>query len=83
MLTQLSETEPFTIRELCIFYRHFVYTYVDIRTYPCRCMQKVFKDAFKKAKINKEVGIDGLRYSFATGPTHRHLHESTAAILTL
>jgi integrase/recombinase XerD len=34
--------------------------------YSSRSAQKVFKDALKKAKINKEVGIHGLRHSFAT-----------------
>jgi site-specific recombinase XerD len=31
-----------------------------------RSAQQVFKNAMKKAKINKEVGIHGLRHSFAT-----------------
>jgi integrase/recombinase XerD len=34
--------------------------------YSTRSAQKVFKDALKKAKINKDVGIHGLRHSFAT-----------------
>ncbi|RYE30530.1 MAG: integrase [Sphingobacteriaceae bacterium] len=34
--------------------------------YSIRSVQKVFKDALKKAKINKEIGIHGLRHSFAT-----------------
>lgn len=34
--------------------------------YSTRSAQKVFQDAMKKAKINKEVGIHGLRHSFAT-----------------
>lgn len=34
--------------------------------YSVRSVQKVFKDAMKKAKINKTVGIHGLRHSFAT-----------------
>jgi site-specific recombinase XerD len=34
--------------------------------YSTRSVQKVFKDAMKKAKINKEVGIHSLRHSFAT-----------------
>jgi integrase/recombinase XerD len=34
--------------------------------YSTRSAQKVFKDALKKANINKEVGIHGLRHSFAT-----------------
>jgi len=34
--------------------------------YSIRSVQQVFKNAMKKAKINKEVGIHGLRHSFAT-----------------
>ncbi|HMO41552.1 MAG TPA: site-specific integrase [Saprospiraceae bacterium] len=34
--------------------------------YSVRSAQKVFADALKKAKINKTVGIHGLRHSFAT-----------------
>jgi integrase/recombinase XerD len=34
--------------------------------YSIRSCQKVFQDAMLKAKINKKVGIHGLRHSFAT-----------------
>lgn len=34
--------------------------------YSTRSAQKVFAEAMKKAKINKKVGIHGLRHSFAT-----------------
>ncbi len=34
--------------------------------YSIRSVQQVFKNALKKAKINKQVGIHGLRHSFAT-----------------
>jgi len=34
--------------------------------YAVRSVQAVFKDAMKKAKINKTVGIHGLRHSYAT-----------------
>ncbi len=34
--------------------------------YSTRSAQNVFAEALKKAKINKEVGIHGLRHSFAT-----------------
>ena len=34
--------------------------------YSIRSTQQVFKDALKRAKINKQVGIHGLRHSFAT-----------------
>ena len=35
--------------------------------YAIRSVQAVFKMAMKKAKINKSVGIHGLRHSYATG----------------
>jgi site-specific recombinase XerD len=34
--------------------------------YSARSIQQVFKNAIKKAKINKKAGIHGLRHSFAT-----------------
>ncbi len=34
--------------------------------YSIRSAQQVFKTAMRKAKINKEIGIHGLRHSFAT-----------------
>lgn len=34
--------------------------------YSVRSVQQVFKNAMKKAKINKEVGVHGLRHSYAT-----------------
>lgn len=34
--------------------------------YSSRSAQKVFKEALRKAKINKDVGIHGIRHSFAT-----------------
>lgn len=34
--------------------------------YSIRSTQQVFKDALKKAKLNKDIGIHGLRHSFAT-----------------
>ncbi|RYE16527.1 MAG: hypothetical protein EOP45_17355 [Sphingobacteriaceae bacterium] len=34
--------------------------------YSIRSVQKVFKDALKKGKINKAIGVHGLRHSFAT-----------------
>ncbi len=43
--------------------------------YSTRSAQAVFKNAMKKAKINKTIGIHGLRHSYAT-----HLIESGADI---
>ncbi len=43
--------------------------------YSVRSAQAVFKNAMKKAKINKTIGIHGLRHSYAT-----HLIESGADI---
>jgi site-specific recombinase XerD len=34
--------------------------------YSIRSVQQVFKNALKKAKINKNIGVHGLRHSFAT-----------------
>jgi site-specific recombinase XerD len=34
--------------------------------YAIRSVQAVFKNAMQKAKINKSVGIHGLRHSYAT-----------------
>ena len=43
--------------------------------YSVRSVQQVFKNAMKKANINKNIGIHGLRHSYAT-----HLIESGADI---
>ncbi len=43
--------------------------------YSVRSVQSIFKTAMKKAKINKTIGIHGLRHSYAT-----HLIESGADI---
>lgn len=43
--------------------------------YSTRSVQAIFKNAMKKAKINKSIGIHGLRHSYAT-----HLLESGADI---
>ena len=40
--------------------------YVLSGQYSVRSVQAVFKDAMEKAKINKSVGIHGLRHSYAT-----------------
>jgi integrase/recombinase XerD len=44
--------------------------------YSTRSAQQVFSDALKKAKINKTIGIHGLRHSFAT-----HLMESGTDVM--
>lgn len=46
--------------------------------YSTRSVQLVFKNAMKKAKVNKTIGIHGLRHSYAT-----HLIESGADIRLL
>lgn len=43
--------------------------------YTARSVQRVFKEAMRKAKINKNIGVNGLRHSYAT-----HLIESGADI---
>ena len=43
--------------------------------YTVRSVQSVFKQAMRKSKINKSIGVHGLRHSYAT-----HLMESGADI---
>lgn len=49
---------------------HFLFQGVEGGQYSIRSVQAVFKNAMKKARINKPIGIHGLRHSYAT-----HLHE--------
>lgn len=43
--------------------------------YTTRSLQQVFHRAKNAAKIRQPVTFHSLRHSYATGPTHRHLHE--------
>lgn len=50
--------------------KEFLFEGQQGRPYATRSLQLVFKNAMKKAGINKKIGIHGLRHSYAT-----HLHE--------
>lgn len=46
--------------------RKYLFEGQDGEQYSRRSAQQVFKDALRKAGINKEIGLHGLRHSFAT-----------------
>ena len=59
------------LEELRSYYRtyrpkKYLFEGRDGGKYNIRSVQKVFEEALKKAKINKETGIRSLRHSFAT-----------------
>lgn len=59
------------LEELRSYYREFKpkgYLFVGQTggQYTIRSVQQVFKNAMKKAKVNKNIGIHGLRHSYAT-----------------
>jgi len=56
------------LREYCQRYKpkEYLFEGQEGGVYSSRSAQKVFADAMKKAKVNKKVGIHGLRHSFTT-----------------
>jgi len=56
------------LRNYYLGYRPKIYLFEgqNGRQYSIRSVQAVFKNAMQKAKINKSVGIHGLRHSYAT-----------------
>jgi len=56
------------LREYYLQYKPKKYLFEGMygERYSIRSVQQVFKNAMKKAKINKKIGIYGLRHSFAT-----------------
>ncbi len=64
----LPESILLQLREYFKVYRPHLYLFEGQygEAYSIRSAQKVFEAALKKAKINKAIGIHGLRHSFAT-----------------
>jgi integrase/recombinase XerD len=64
----LPETILLQLREYFVAYRPKIYLFEGQNggQYSRRSTQKVFSDSMAKAKINKKIGIHGLRHSFAT-----------------
>lgn len=64
----LPESILLQLREYFKVYRPHLYLFEGQygEAYSIRSAQKVFEAALKKAKINKTIGIHGLRHSFAT-----------------
>ena len=46
------------------------------KPYGTRSLQGIFHRAKEVAQIKQAVTFHSLRHSYATGPTHRHLHEA-------
>lgn len=75
--TNLPETILTLLRSYYTEYKPKVYLFEGQYggAYTVRSVQMAFKQAMKRAKINKKIGIHGLRHSYAT-----HLIESGADI---
>ena len=75
--TNLPESILQLLRNYYIQYRPKIYLFEGQYggAYTTRSVQSVFKQAMQRAKINKTIGVHGLRHSYAT-----HLIESGADI---
>ncbi len=75
--TNLPESVLQLLRNYYVTYRPKIYLFEGQYggAYTTRSVQNVFKQAMKRAKINKNIGVHGLRHSYAT-----HLIESGADI---
>lgn len=64
----LPESLLHLLRKYYIQYKpkYYLFEGQNSGKYSVRSVQQVFKNAMKKAKINKKIGIHGLRHSYAT-----------------